>query len=406
MIPKQLNNITIEDIQELIVEGRPEGRTIEYMLELPGNSEIEKIIRLLKPVCSFSNTDGGEIIYGISKDAGIPKNIVGINIDNVEQKKLSLLQIIKNGIEPQISGIQIKKIEIANNQIILIIHIPKSQQAPHRVILNSTFYARNATGIYELDVFQIRNAFLLSCSHIQRIHNFHAERSAFLLDKDSSFKIREGARSILHLIPLSSFTTTQILEVSQYQNKHEYLMPHKSENITHHLNFDGMLVADGTPENGYKSYTQFYRSGIVEFVHVHEPRNKERCIYGKFFGLRLLHNFIDALNFLKELGFTPPIYAFLALVGAKGYILEVGLDIQLNSGNPIPFDRNILSLPNIVINTFDIKNEIKALKPLFNIIWNAAGYSSAPNFEENIEFQQEQDKNQLSSESFNLKEIF
>lgn len=60
MIPASLDSVTADHLAQLIAEGRTEDRRIEYKLALPGAADSEKIPWLLKPVCSFTNTDGGE----------------------------------------------------------------------------------------------------------------------------------------------------------------------------------------------------------------------------------------------------------------------------------------------------------------------------------------------------------
>ncbi|GAJ18756.1 unnamed protein product, partial [marine sediment metagenome] len=67
MIAKNVNEITKDDLQALIDNSVLEGKTIEYKQSLPGNSDSDKK-EFLADICSFSNTSGGDLIYGITED--------------------------------------------------------------------------------------------------------------------------------------------------------------------------------------------------------------------------------------------------------------------------------------------------------------------------------------------------
>lgn len=117
----------------LISEARSEDRTIEYKLTLPSSAESERVSRLLKPVCSFANTDGGDLVFGLRANQGVPTTLEGIDIDNIDQTKLSFEHIIQSGIEPQIRGVQIRDIKLDNGKFVVVVRVPKSWIVPHRV---------------------------------------------------------------------------------------------------------------------------------------------------------------------------------------------------------------------------------------------------------------------------------
>lgn len=89
MIPKNLDqDITENDLQILKENSILEGKTIEYKQSLPGNSDSERK-EFLADVSSFANASGGDLIYGIveDKETGIPQDIIGIDIENVDEEK-------------------------------------------------------------------------------------------------------------------------------------------------------------------------------------------------------------------------------------------------------------------------------------------------------------------------------
>lgn len=386
MIPNKFEDIDLEDLGKLIEEGRQEDRTIEYKSKIPSNAESEKIPQLLKPVCSFANTDGGDLVFGMRAHQGIAKELLGVEIDNTDQKKLMLEQMIQNGLEPQLRGVQIKAMPFGDEKYILVIRVPKSWTSPHRLKVNAKFYARNSAGAFELDIPQIRQAFLLSNTVAQNMKEFRASRIATLLGEDPPVPLRDGVRTVFHLIPLSSFASMRMLSVNEYQDLFLRLFPFGSGTIDYHLNFEGMITMSGTEEMGFRAYTQLFRSGIIEYVRVYEPHNGEKYIPSVMYEQALLHSYRGGISLLKDLGFEPPIYVFLTFVGAKGYRLGVSRELVFSIDQPQPFNRDILTIPNSELKSFE-DNEIKIMKPLFDIVWNAGGYPGSLNFNENDEWQ-------------------
>lgn len=382
MIPNALNDITIQDINQLIAESRTEDRTIEYKQIVPGNADSEKIPLLLKPVCSFANTDGGDLIFGVRAQDGIPQEIVGIDIANLDQLKLTIEHVLQSGIEPQLRGVGIKEIPISDNKYVLVVRVPKSWISPHRVKNNARFYARNSAGGYELDVPQIKQSFYFSETIAERIRAFRADRIATVSSNAPPVPLQEGVRLMLHILPLVSFASPSMFSVSQYENLWQRISPPGSGSIDYHLNFDGIVVSSGTEANGFRAYSQLFRSGILEFVRNYEPHGQQKYIPSAEYEQTLMHNFKNGLSVLRELGVSQPMWVNLTIVGAKGFRLGVGQNTRFFNNEPRPFDRDVLAIPDLEIDTFEV-NVASILKPLFDFVWNAGGYRGSLNYDEN-----------------------
>lgn len=88
-------------------------------------------------IIAFANTDGGQLILGISKD----KTITGIkDIDKAPQE---VDNIAWNNCEPPVTVIQ----EVLNcdNKAVLVVNIPKGQQRPYRTN-RGVYYIRTSSG--------------------------------------------------------------------------------------------------------------------------------------------------------------------------------------------------------------------------------------------------------------------
>lgn len=65
MIQKKLEDITFNDLNFLMDNEIRENKTLEYKRELPGNKDSDKI-KYLTEICALANTEGGDIIFGIT----------------------------------------------------------------------------------------------------------------------------------------------------------------------------------------------------------------------------------------------------------------------------------------------------------------------------------------------------
>ena len=108
MIPKRFEEIEYSDLEALLNNQVPEGKTIEYKEILPSNSDKDKV-KFLAGVSAFANTDGGDFIIGIKAKDGIPTNLVGIKSANLDEEVLRLEQILQNLIEPRIPSFDISR---------------------------------------------------------------------------------------------------------------------------------------------------------------------------------------------------------------------------------------------------------------------------------------------------------
>ena len=74
-----LDSLEESDLQTLLDNEVPEGKTIDYKEALSGNSDSDKK-EFLYDISSFANTSGGHLIFGIKEDGGVPTEICGLDI--------------------------------------------------------------------------------------------------------------------------------------------------------------------------------------------------------------------------------------------------------------------------------------------------------------------------------------
>ena len=390
MVNKDIEEITKDDLQALIDNEVSERKAIEYKQALPGNSDKEKK-EFLADVSSFANASGGDLIYGITEDkkTGKPKSLDGLDAENIGQEITRLDNIIRTGIQPRLPSVAISPpISLENSKLALIVRIPKSWTSPHRVIYDGhdKFFSRSSNGKYSLDVGELRIAFNLSETITERIRNFRMDRIAKILANEVPVPLYDNPKIVLHLIPISSLNPAQSYDISKIASNPTIMPPIRSGGWNHRYNLDGFLTHSEGQDGKSRSYVQFFRNGILEAVNGYLiPLREERpSIPSVAYEEALIKSLTDYLSLSKSLNIELPIFIFLGLLGVKGYSMGIN-KWRYDIDEVHTIDRDNLSLPEFILENYDIKAE-KILKPCFDSIWNACGFPRSLNYNDEGEW--------------------
>lgn len=384
MILKNLDSVNIKDLLELKDNGVTESKNLEYKKELKLGKDNDRK-EFLADISSFANTSGGDIIYGISELSGVPSTLEGIHIDNIDTLKQQIENIIRDGLEPRISGYSIKEIQKEQDSYFIIIRIPKSWISPHRVIFNNSgkFYGRNSNGKYELDVLELRRSFSLTESISTKIKQYREERISKIISEETPLKLTGERKVVLHIVPLVALVQPQSYEIKIISSNKELARPLCSAGWDAIFNFDGMISFDGHLGGTIQSYTQFYRNGIIEAVTTkleYLPNDKQVMIPSSGFEKYLFEALRTYFKLYKEIGVDFPVYLIVTLINYQGTILAVDNSI-MHFYDSIPVDRYILPFPEVYIESQDF-NFHSILKPIFDTLWNTCGYERCLNYEQ------------------------
>jgi hypothetical protein len=147
------------------------------------------------------------------------------------------------------------------------------------------------------------------------------------------------------------------------------------------LNLDGYLIFTGGGGQPSQAYTQLYRNGIVESVHVYPLYGEDKSINlpSTSYERIILTGLSRYLQKFRNLGIEPPIYIFLALTGVANsvFVVPPGRDFD----NYTTVDRDELILPEITIEEYGVEPALY-MKPLFDMIWNAYGFRKSLNYDD------------------------
>lgn len=147
-----LDAITEADLVAAIGEGLRQGIGIAFAPAAYDHP-------FVKDVSSLANTRGGLMLVGIEdKDKdGVASGFAALTV-NRDTELRDLATRVQTGIAPTIPGVRLRAIELAGGGIVVVLAVPKSKQAPHRVndprdpraSRPALVYIRGARGAIEL----------------------------------------------------------------------------------------------------------------------------------------------------------------------------------------------------------------------------------------------------------------
>lgn len=156
---KSLNELSLDDLKNLIADQIYESKHLEYKSEFNISSDRTE---LLNDLTAMANGDGGDIVFGINEKDGLPISLNGVSISNIDEHTLKIENVIRDNVSPRFKY-DIKHLVLNDNEYIIIIRIPKSTNAPHMVTLKGQgFYIRNLSGKHKMDINELRESFLSS----------------------------------------------------------------------------------------------------------------------------------------------------------------------------------------------------------------------------------------------------
>jgi hypothetical protein len=379
-----LKGIQARDINESVLlnlkAGQvPEGKTVDYKQELPGNTDSAKR-DFLADLCSFANAVGGHMVYGMTESDGIPTELIGIT-GEIDKAVLRLESMARDGIRPPISGLEFIRVGLSNGNETIVVSIPKSMNPPHQVVFQKDyrFYTRGSAGKQHIDVDELRHIVLLSQETGERIRQFRANRIATVVTGDTPIELQAGARQILHFVPLAAFSIGAGVDLAPLYKNPALLISVMNRGGSQRPNVDGLLAYSPT-SNGNHAYAQLFTSGILEIVvHVGEQTSRHggrRVLPSLTFEEDLFEQVRTAIQTLKTLSVVPPVAVMLSFVGIKGWGMGVGDDWGTR-GHSGGFDRDPLLIPELVLQTLDADDVPKLIKPVIDSTWNAAGFAQS-----------------------------
>ncbi len=245
-----------------------ENETLEYkknfaFLESEDNKEYKKDKKreFRNDICSFANSDGGYLIYGISDNNGTPNNLDGIEINNTDKFELDRRNDLET-IQPVMPNIKFNFIKLENEKYIVVIYVSKGFFSPYIVKDNEdkySFYKRQGNSKRMMSYNEVRNMFNQSLILSDEIQKFRNKRIDYFLNNSSEFPF-----VLLHIIPDQFLNITSYNKMFFKEQEDPYIFYRIFNNYCNEYSMpfvDGLVFLNNAKSN-YKVY--IYNNGIVE----------------------------------------------------------------------------------------------------------------------------------------------
>ena len=379
-LDKELSEVTAEDILKLKDLGIAEDAYIDYKRDWYNLSKDSEKKDFLLDVCSFANAYGGDIIYGVEEDGGIPENFSGVEInEDLDEFKLRIGQILKSSIEPVIMDLQYEAIPY-NDRFFFVVRIPPSFYAPHMVKSSKStfFYKRYNNGNSAMTHVEIRDAFLRHPKRIEEFENFISDRKKIISEEMNKPFL------LLHAIPLLRRDNFRNVSDNYLMGKlNRFSFDLINANIATHK-FEGFFIYSHEPT---EEYCLYFRDGTIEIALGYDYYYEDNKIFGSYLEGKIVDVYRKINEkVIKDNLISLPYCFTVSLANCKDMYINFDFSAGLGDINiygrritrkNIKINRDLLRYPLVYVNDSQ-KASDKDLKFLLDILYNTAGYPYCP----------------------------
>jgi hypothetical protein len=382
-------DISESDLNDLILAGVPEGLVVEYKREPYGNSDADKK-EALKDITSFANSAGGHLIIGMKEAKGVPTELTGLEGVDPDALINRLESLVRDGVEPRIVGVRMRQVSLDRGGVAIIIRIPRSWNPPHRVSAARTnrFYVRNSGGVHEASVEELRVLFTFAADAQQRIKAFRSDRIATIIAGQGPVLLPANGRLFIHLVPLSAFGQMNQIDLETAYEAHMQFRPMAAADMTPRFNLDGFINVRGGRE--CHGYTQVFRNGIIEATKANvlsRWHSAPMLDAGKNTSeiVAVVPGYFDGLRALDIPAPTVLMISYHGIAGAKLGFRRYEYDLdEIELFPPV----ELMLLPEVIVDDYGLPGDyVRALRPIFDALWNAAGFAKCTYYSPNGDWQ-------------------
>jgi hypothetical protein len=383
-LPHDLLAINQEHIEQFIVDHAREGPHLDFKRDFPTTWNEPTKHEFLADITALANSGGGDLIYGVEEDGqGQAQSVIPQPISNVDQEIRRLQDFLLNQVEPRLPGVKFQAVPVfvdGASGHVLVVRTPQSWAGPHRVKTNQHFFIRDGLRKRQLDVPEIRSLFLRTADQAQRVSDFRTERLGKILSGNAPQRLVDGPVLVVHIVPTSA--ALGLVQIDPVPYTRERGLPLiGAEGGSVRLNIDGAIAVRNENQQGQShGYSQFFRNGFFESTYVLASRLQEGKVVlpSRAYEENLIRLLGSFRGELQRLGIDYECAVMLSLIRADEVRFGVARDWGYDDPYQTLFDRKTIVLPDIVARADAMPD--KALKPAFDLMWQAAGFPCSRNY--------------------------
>jgi hypothetical protein len=374
MITRELGKIDESDLRRLVAQREPESQTLEYKQDLPGRDNSSRH-EFLADICAFANSTGGDLLFGIVEDKEGCAHQLNALTSNMDEEQRRLADWILSGLEPRATGIEFRSVPVDGGAV-FVVRVRASWNGPHRVSTNQHFFIREGVRKRQLDMSEVRSAFSRTDGQAARIRDFRADRVSKILAGETPAPLGEGVISVFHIVPIQPKGGSTPVDPTSYRLKRRLPVIPSRAGHYFRINLDGAVSLYEMVAGNITAYTIFFRDGTVEAVRMFTSKLDDGAVNIPSIAYeRELIDFFSAMEAeLHQLQLGPPYAVMYSLLRTR----NAQLGVRHESSHK--FDRDLLLYPEVVI--LERGNADALLKPVFDLVWQSADFSSSANFDE------------------------
>jgi hypothetical protein len=382
-LPFAILNATQAQFDQLVASKVQEGPQLDFKRELPSAWNEKAKHDLISDVSAFANAAGGALVYGIAQDGDGRAASIVPQVFNPDTGSMQLESILREGVEPSMPGLQVHPIPVdveGQAGYLVVIHVPQSWVGPHRVKASRHFYVRDGRQSRPVAVPELRGLFLRSEGQAQRVRDFRSDRLAKILTGETPYKLAAGPVLVLHLVPVQAALGSVYVDPVLYVGlgRGIPIVATRTGAVAALVNLDGAAGTRNMQDTN--GYTLLFRSGFIETTWLLESHNPiDRAVLPSGAFEDYLAQFVtNARAEIAHWGLAPDVIAMLSITDAN--------DVTLGHGNGYvgierrKFDRRALIVPDVELTGEGPVHE--QLKPLFDLVWQSAGFRGSPHYDE------------------------
>lgn len=378
---KAFEDITLDDLQRLVEERVSEHRRLDFKRDHYGRNDEAKV-EFAADVSCMANREGGLLLIGVDEDAhGVATDVCGVEAPSSDRLISAVTESLRSNIDPAIFGVDLRWLPMTADRGVLMIRIPRSWDAPHRVTFKNHghFYIRDETSKHRMTVTELRRAFLFGAEVEDRIRRFRTERLELLAADEGPLALAEGPRLVIHVVPRAAFTDGVRLEFGRHEQGLEVI----GGRLYSMRSIDGFATycasdLDSHPSRGFSTLFHDGQAEYVRVVSVGESGGAHR-IQLVTAEQDVVACVQDALDQYPHRHVPLPVFVMVSLMGVKGLMPPPDLrGIAIDR----PCRRPRLLLPELQIDDREAAQPVATtLRPILDLMWNGFGRPGSPNYD-------------------------